>query len=87
MRNVVMLILSLTSSVTSRPLSCRPSIPAERLLKAQLLIALHSMRSDRLFWEMPRPQYSVSLVFGYEFAGIIRREYRSAGKLVAQRAR
>jgi transposase len=29
----------------------RPSIPPERLLKAQLLIALHSVRSDRLFCE------------------------------------
>ena len=27
----------------------RPSIPPERLLKATLLIALHSIRSDRLF--------------------------------------
>jgi transposase len=27
----------------------RPSIPPERLLKAQLLIALSSVRSDRLF--------------------------------------
>ena len=30
----------------------RPSIPPERLLKAQLLIALHSVRSDRLFCQM-----------------------------------
>jgi transposase len=30
----------------------RPSIPPERLLKAQLLIALHSVRSDRQFCEM-----------------------------------
>jgi transposase len=30
----------------------RPSIPPERLLKASLLIALHSVRSDRLFCEM-----------------------------------
>jgi len=30
----------------------RPSIPPERLLKATLLIALHSIRSDRLFCEM-----------------------------------
>jgi transposase len=29
-----------------------PSIPPERLLKATLLIALHSIRSDRLFCEM-----------------------------------
>src|SRR5215467_3985656 len=29
----------------------RPSIPPERLLKAQLLIALFSVRSDRLFCE------------------------------------
>src|SRR3974390_1639968 len=29
----------------------RPSIPPERLLKAQLLIALYSVRRDRLFWE------------------------------------
>jgi transposase len=29
----------------------RPSIPPERLLKAQLLIALYSVRSDRLFCE------------------------------------
>src|SRR5579863_8179552 len=29
----------------------RPSIPPERLLKAQLLIALYSIRSDRLFCE------------------------------------
>lgn len=32
--------------------SGRPSIPPERLLKAQLLIALYSVRSDRLFCEM-----------------------------------
>ena len=31
--------------------SARPSIPPERLLKAQLLIALYSVRSDRLFCE------------------------------------
>lgn len=30
----------------------RPSIPPERLLKAQLLIALHTVRSERLFCEM-----------------------------------
>lgn len=30
----------------------RPSIPPERLLKAQLLIALYSVRSDRLFCQM-----------------------------------
>jgi transposase len=30
----------------------RPSIPPERLLKATLLIALHSIRSDRLFCEV-----------------------------------
>jgi transposase len=30
----------------------RPSIPPERLLKARLLIALYSVRSDRLFCEM-----------------------------------
>lgn len=29
----------------------RPSIPPERLLKAQLRIALYSVRSDRLFCE------------------------------------
>ena len=29
----------------------RPSIPPERLLKAQLLIALYSLRSDRMFCE------------------------------------
>jgi transposase len=29
----------------------RPSIPPERLLKSQLLIALHTVRSDRLFCE------------------------------------
>ena len=29
----------------------RPSIPPERLLKAQVLIALYSVRSDRLFCE------------------------------------
>jgi transposase len=32
--------------------SGRPSIPPERLLKASLLIALYSVRSDRLFCEM-----------------------------------
>ena len=30
----------------------RPSLPPERLLKGQLLIALYSVRSDRLFCEM-----------------------------------
>ena len=30
----------------------RPSIPPERLLKGQLLIALHSVRSDGLFCQM-----------------------------------
>src|ERR1700749_4482038 len=29
----------------------RPSIPPERLLKAQILIALYSVRSDRMFCE------------------------------------
>src|SRR5262249_54489793 len=29
----------------------RPSIPPERLLKSQVLIALHSVRSDRMFCE------------------------------------
>ena len=32
--------------------SGRPSIPPERLLKASLLIALYSVRSDRVFCEM-----------------------------------
>ena len=31
----------------------RPSIPPERLLKASLLIALYSMRSERAFCEEP----------------------------------
>ena len=30
----------------------RPSIPPERLLKAQVLIALYSVRSDRLFCDL-----------------------------------
>ena len=30
----------------------RPSVPPERLLKASLLIALYSVRSDRMFCEM-----------------------------------
>lgn len=30
----------------------RPSVPPECLLKAQLLIALYSVRSDRMFCEM-----------------------------------
>src|SRR5215212_7819017 len=29
----------------------RPSIPPERLLKASVLIALYSIRSERAFWE------------------------------------
>ncbi len=29
----------------------RPSIPPERLLKAQILIALYTVRSDRMFCE------------------------------------
>ncbi len=29
----------------------RPSIPPERLLKAQVLIALYTVRSDRMFCE------------------------------------
>ena len=29
----------------------RPSIPPERLLKASLLMALHTVRSERLFCE------------------------------------
>ena len=37
----------------------RPSIPPERLLKAQLLIALYSVRSDRLF----REQLDYNLLF------------------------
>jgi len=32
----------------------RPSIPPERLLKAKLLIALYSVRSERLFCEQLR---------------------------------
>lgn len=31
----------------------RPSIPPERLLKASLLVAPYSVRSDRMFCEMP----------------------------------
>lgn len=31
--------------------TCRPSIPSERLLKDQLLIALYSIRADRSFGE------------------------------------
>ncbi len=34
----------------------RPSIPPERLLKAQLLIAFYSVRSDRLFLPTPKLQ-------------------------------
>jgi len=34
----------------------RPSIPPERLLKAKLLMALYSVRSDRMFCEMLRYQ-------------------------------
>lgn len=30
----------------------RPSIPPERLLKASLLVALHSVRGDRMFCQM-----------------------------------
>ena len=30
---------------------CRPSIPPERLLKAQILITLYTVRSDRMFCE------------------------------------
>jgi transposase len=37
----------------------RPSIPSERLLKASLLIALYSVRSDRLFCE----QLSYNILF------------------------
>ena len=43
--------LSATFEVMYSPLG-RPSIPPERLLKAQLLIALYSVRSDELFCEM-----------------------------------
>src|SRR2546430_17064234 len=32
----------------------RPSIPPERLLKASLLMALHTIRSERLFWGQPQ---------------------------------
>ena len=37
----------------------RPSIPPERLLKAQILIALYSVRSDRMFCE----QLNYNLLF------------------------
>jgi transposase len=29
----------------------RPSIPPERLLKASLLMALYTVRRERMFWE------------------------------------
>jgi len=32
----------------------RPSIPPEQLLKSRILMALHSVRSERLFCEQPR---------------------------------
>jgi len=44
----------------------RPSIPPERLLKGQLLIALYSVRSDR---PDARLQHSVPLVPGHESGG------------------
>src|ERR1044071_3766161 len=40
----------------------RPSVAPERLLKASLLMALYSVRSDRLLCEMLRLQHAVSLV-------------------------
>jgi transposase len=45
----------------------RPSIPPERLLKATLLMALYSVRSERLFCEAPGLQHPVSMVPGHEF--------------------
>ena len=47
----------------------RPSIPPERLLKAQLLIALYTIRSERLFCDLSAfggdagLQHSVPVVF------------------------
>lgn len=43
-----------------------PSVPPERLLKAQLLMALYSVRSDRMFCEMLDYNILGSVVFGYE---------------------
>ena len=44
----------------------RPSIPPERLLKGELLIALFSIRGHRLFCEMLEYTMLVSLVSEYE---------------------
>jgi transposase len=49
--DVALAELSRTFEAMYSPLG-RPSIPPERLLKAQLLIALYSVRSDELFCEM-----------------------------------
>lgn len=50
MADTVLATLSATFEAMYSELG-RPSIPPERLLKAQLLIALYSVRSDRLFCE------------------------------------
>ena len=42
----------------------RPSIPPERLLKASLLMALYTVRSERLFLRAARLQLFVPLVSG-----------------------
>ena len=44
----------------------RPSIPPERLLKASLLMALYTVRSERMFCEQFGLQPFVPLVPGYE---------------------
>jgi len=47
----------------------RPSIPPEALLKAQILIALYSVRSERLFCE--RLQYDFLFRWFLDLPGVV----------------
>ncbi len=67
----------------------RPSIPPEQLLKAQLLMALYSVRSDRLFCQML--DYNILfrwfLDMSLDDAGLDARTTRHASYRISQRKR
>ena len=60
----------------------RPAIPPERLLKASLLIALYSVRSDRVFCEML--DYNILSLANWKFRLLLAAEI-VRGKVAANR--
>jgi transposase len=67
------LALRQLSSMCDEIYSGRPSIPPQRLLKASLLMALHTIRSERMFCEQLDYKSVVPLVFEH---GVGRAELR-----------